>query len=89
MEGLLQISYLPTELQIADVFTKILPSAHFKDLLSKLGMIKMMPSLREDVENNKQEVHKSYSAHEGQNSKAQEDSCNMTAGLATSSLEGI
>lgn len=89
MEGLLQISYLPTELQIADLFTKILPSAHFKDLLSKLGMIKMMPSLREDVENNKQEVHKSYSAHEGQNNKAQEDSCNRTAGLATSSLEGI
>lgn len=38
MEGLLQLTYLPTQSQIADVFTKILPSAQFQQLLSKLGM---------------------------------------------------
>ena len=49
MEGLLQISYLPTELQIADVLTKTLPSAKFNELLSKLGMIGDHSSLREGV----------------------------------------
>lgn len=38
MEGLLQLSYLPTKSQLADVLTKILPSAPFEDLLSKLGL---------------------------------------------------
>ena len=38
MEGLLQLTYLPTSNQVADVFTKILPSSQFKHLLSKLGM---------------------------------------------------
>ena len=38
LEGLLQLSYLPTQSQIADVFTKILPSQHHWQLLHKLGM---------------------------------------------------
>lgn len=38
LEGLLQLSYLPTQHQLADILTKILPSPQFKDLLSKLGM---------------------------------------------------
>lgn len=38
LEGLLQLSYLPTQHQLADVLTKIIPSPQFKDLLSKLGM---------------------------------------------------
>lgn len=38
MEGLLQLTYLPTASQLADVFTKIVPSAHFRQLLAKLGM---------------------------------------------------
>ena len=39
MEGLLQLTYLPTSNQLADVFTKILPSTQFQQLLSKLGML--------------------------------------------------
>lgn len=38
LEGLLQLSYIPTTSQLADVFTKTLPSAQFKDLVTKLGM---------------------------------------------------
>ena len=38
MDGLLQLTYLPTSSQLADVFTKILPSSQFQTLLSKLGM---------------------------------------------------
>lgn len=49
LEGLLQIFYLPTTSQIADKFTKILPSAQFNELLSKLGMTNCQPSLRGDV----------------------------------------
>ena len=39
MEGLIQLSYLPTESQLADVLTKILPSQQHWSLLYKLGMI--------------------------------------------------
>lgn len=39
MEGLIQLSYLPTQSQLADVLTKIMPSAQFRLLLSKLGMV--------------------------------------------------
>lgn len=47
MEGLIQLSYLPTKSQLADVLTKILPVAHFQDLLFKLGMVSPpSPSLR-------------------------------------------
>ena len=38
MEGLIQLTYLPTQNQLADVLTKILPPTHFKTLLFKLGM---------------------------------------------------
>lgn len=49
LEGLLQITYLPIESQIADVLTKVLPSVQFNDLLSKLGMTQCHSSLREAV----------------------------------------
>ena len=39
LEGLIQLTYLPTKSQVADLFTKALPSPHFKELLAKLGMI--------------------------------------------------
>lgn len=38
LEGLLQLSYLPTQNQLADVFTKILPFAAFHNLLTRLGV---------------------------------------------------
>jgi len=50
LEGLLQLSYLPTSQQLADVFTKILPSAHQNLLLSKLGMVPSHSSLRGGAE---------------------------------------
>lgn len=50
LEGLIQLTYLPTKSQLADVFTKILPSAQFNELLSKLGLFTPQPSLRGDVE---------------------------------------
>ncbi|KAL8103627.1 hypothetical protein AgCh_027995 [Apium graveolens] len=37
LEGLIQLTYLPTKSQIADLFTKTLPPAQFSYLLSKLG----------------------------------------------------
>lgn len=46
LEGLIQLTYLPTSSQLADIFTKILPSTQFNDLLSKLGMTPCQPSLR-------------------------------------------
>lgn len=46
LEGLLQLSYLPTKHQLADVLTKILPSNQFQDLLRKLGMAYTHFSLR-------------------------------------------
>ena len=52
LEGLLQLTYLPTTHQLADVFTKILPSQQFNTLLSKLGVYSSSPSnLRGGVEN--------------------------------------
>jgi len=39
LEGLLQLNYLPSSSQLADVLTKVLPGPHFQDLLSKLGMV--------------------------------------------------
>lgn len=38
LEGLIQLSYLPTRHQLADLLTKILPSAHLKTLMYKLGV---------------------------------------------------
>ena len=39
LEGLLQLAYLPTSLQLADILTKVLPSHQHNELLSKLGMV--------------------------------------------------
>jgi len=44
LEGLLQLAYIPTDLQLADILTKILPSAQHKQLLYKLGMVDCSPS---------------------------------------------
>lgn len=46
MEGLIELTYLPTANQLADIFTKILPSPQFNLLLSKLCKSSLMPSLR-------------------------------------------
>lgn len=51
LEGLIQLSYLPTQHQLANILTKILPSSHFKELLSKLGVSEPPPSLRGDIKN--------------------------------------
>ena len=39
LEGLLQLNYLPTTDQLADILTKILLGPQFQTLLSKLGMV--------------------------------------------------
>jgi len=39
LEGLLQLNYMPTTDQLADILTKILPGPQFQTLLSKLGMV--------------------------------------------------
>jgi len=39
LEGLLQLTYLPTTHQLADILTKVLPGPQFQTLLSKLGMV--------------------------------------------------
>jgi len=38
LEGLLQLAYVPTSQQLADILTKILPSAQHSAILSRLGM---------------------------------------------------
>jgi len=45
MQGLLQLSYLPTHSQLADVLTKILPSHQHWSLLNKLGLLPQPPKL--------------------------------------------
>nr|KYP56253.1 Copia protein [Cajanus cajan] len=37
--GFVITTHVPTELQIADIFTKGLPQGRFQDLVGKLGMI--------------------------------------------------
>jgi len=39
LEGLLQLHYLPTSSQLADILSKVLPSPHFQEVISKLGMV--------------------------------------------------
>jgi len=39
LEGLLQLNYMPTADQLADILTKILPGPYFQTLLSKLEMV--------------------------------------------------
>ena len=46
LEGLLQLSYMPTNEQLADIPTKILPSPLQNLILSKLGMVSHPSSLR-------------------------------------------
>lgn len=43
LEGLLQLTYLPTKNQLVVVLTKILPFVHFKHLLSKLEVCEPHP----------------------------------------------
>ncbi|XP_017239203.1 uncharacterized mitochondrial protein AtMg00810-like [Daucus carota subsp. sativus] len=62
MEGLLQLTYLPTTQQLADVFTKILPASQFDLLLSKLGVVSSPPTLRGDIEYNTSQ-HQAHVAH--------------------------
>jgi len=38
-DGLIATEYIPSRLQLADMFTKGLPTKQFKDLTCKLGMI--------------------------------------------------
>ena len=49
MEGLLQLSYLLTQSQLADVLTKVLPSPQHW-ILHKLGMLPQHPKLEEVFE---------------------------------------
>lgn len=49
LEGLIQLSYLPTQHQLVDILTKTLPSSQFRYLLSKLGVSDLSPSLRGDI----------------------------------------
>ena len=51
LEGLIQLTYLPTKSQLADLFTKALPSPQFRLLLSKLGVV-TTPSLRGGIGDN-------------------------------------
>ena len=50
MEVLLQLSYLPTQFQLADVLTKVLPSHQHWTLLHKLRMFPPHPKLEGGVE---------------------------------------
>ena len=50
LEGLIHLTYLPTTSQLADIFTKVLPSSQFNHLLSKLGLSSTPPNLRGDIE---------------------------------------
>ncbi|KAL8093432.1 hypothetical protein AgCh_035348 [Apium graveolens] len=48
LEGLIQLTYLPTRSQLANILTKVSPSPQFNQLLSKLGMCHApIPNLRE------------------------------------------
>ena len=46
MEGLLQLTYLPTSNQLADVFTKIIHSSQFQHLLFQAWNVFSNPSLK-------------------------------------------
>ena len=59
IEGLLQLTYLPTKNQLADVLTKIFPSQQHYQLMNKLGM-SSIPSLRGSVNNTRNTPNSSY-----------------------------
>ena len=61
LEGLLQLSYVSTNQQLADVLIKILPSAQQNYLLSKLGMVPSYSGLRGAEETIQQSVQHSAS----------------------------
>ena len=46
LDGLLHLAYVPTAQQLADLFTKTLPSSTAIPLLEKLGLVNTLPSLR-------------------------------------------
>lgn len=53
LEGLIQLTYLPTQHQLADILTKTVPSEQLKLLSSKIGLFDTTsthPILREDNE---------------------------------------
>ncbi|XP_019106129.1 uncharacterized mitochondrial protein AtMg00810-like [Beta vulgaris subsp. vulgaris] len=52
LEGLLELSYIPTGEQLADLLTKTLPSPQLSKLMSNLGVspAESTPSLRGDIE---------------------------------------
>ena len=39
MEGLIELHFVPTDQQIADIFTKALPESTFVKLVNELGMV--------------------------------------------------
>lgn len=51
LTGLIHLTYLPTQSQPADLFTKILPSSYFKHMLFKLGFPDSLPSQSYDPPN--------------------------------------
>ena len=46
----LEVIYVPTKSQLADILTKILPLARFQHLCNKLAMVVPMSSLRGPIE---------------------------------------
>lgn len=44
LEGLLELSYIPTGDQLADLFTKTLPSPQLSKLMSNLGVFTAVPA---------------------------------------------
>ncbi|CAN1753617.1 Retrovirus-related Pol polyprotein from transposon TNT 1-94 [Linum perenne] len=50
-EGIIRVDYVPSQLQLADIFTKALSRDIFNNLMSKLGLFNIFkPSLRGSVE---------------------------------------
>lgn len=50
LEGLIQLTYLPTKSQLIDLLTKIITYVQHKELLSKLGMVSPPSSLSGAIE---------------------------------------
>ena len=58
LEGLLQLTYLPTRHQLADILTKTLPSPQLRTLNSKLGIY----DLSSEVDSSLREMLVKYSS---------------------------
>lgn len=52
--GLISLSFLPSQTQLADIFTKSLPSPQHRLLLGKLGVISSPSNLRGGVDDESQ-----------------------------------